>query len=157
MGFDLSLMSMMGVVALAGVVVNDSLILVVSANRYRESGMAAFDAAVAGGSRRFRPIILTSLTTFFGLAPMILETSVQARFLIPMAVSLGFGVMFATLITLLMVPALYMIVDDAARGLRRLRDWFNSDLRRISGSFAAVSPDEDDNPSPPAGAPTRHT
>ena len=121
MGYDLSLISMMGVVALAGVVVNDSLILIVSVNRYRESGMSVAEAVVAGGARRFRPIILTSLTTFFGLAPMIFETSLQARFLIPMAVSLGFGVMFATFITLILVPAVYVIIDDVARFVRRLR------------------------------------
>ncbi len=120
MGYSLSLMSMMGVVALAGVVVNDSLILVVAINRYQEEGLTLAEAVVAGGTRRFRPIILTSLTTFFGLAPMIVETSVQAKFLIPMAVSLGFGVMFATFITLILVPAVYVIVEDAKRGLARV-------------------------------------
>lgn len=125
MGYDLSMMSMMGIVALAGVVVNDSLILIVSVNRYRSDGMSAYEAVVAGGMRRFRPIILTSLTTFFGLAPMILETSVQARFLIPMAVSLGFGVMFATVITLILVPSVYLIIDDAKRGMA----WLNRQYR----------------------------
>jgi multidrug efflux pump subunit AcrB len=120
---------MMGVVALAGVVVNDSLILIVSTNRFREGGMSPEEAIVAGGARRFRPIILTSLTTFFGLAPMILETSMQARFLIPMAVSLGFGVLFATFITLMLVPAAYLIVDDASKGVVRLK-------RGASGLFA---------------------
>ena len=117
MGYTLSLMSLMGVVALAGVVVNDSLILIVAANQYRGEGMTPFDAMVAAGARRFRPILLTSLTTFFGLAPMILETSVQAKFLIPMAISLGFGVLFATFITLLLVPAVYAIVEDLKTGL----------------------------------------
>jgi multidrug efflux pump subunit AcrB len=112
MGFDLSMMSWMGVVALAGVVVNDSLILVVAVNRYKDEGMTTADAVVAGGVRRFRPILLTSLTTFFGLAPMILETSVQAKFLVPMAISLGFGVIFATFITLMIVPSAYVIIDD---------------------------------------------
>jgi multidrug efflux pump subunit AcrB len=120
MGYELSLMSMMGVVALAGVVVNDSLILVVAINRYREAGMDMFDAVAAGGERRFRPILLTSLTTFFGLAPMIVETSVQAKFLIPMAVSLGFGVIFATFITLVLVPAAYVALDDAQRTVGRV-------------------------------------
>ncbi len=113
MGYTLSLMSMMGLVALAGVVVNDSLILIVAANQYCADGMAPHDAMVAAGARRFRPILLTSLTTFFGLAPMIMETSVQAKFLIPMAVSLGFGVLFATFIMLLLVPAVYAIVEDS--------------------------------------------
>jgi multidrug efflux pump subunit AcrB len=115
MGFSLSLMSMMGLIALSGVVVNDSLILIVSINRYREEGMGMWEAVVAGGARRFRPILLTSLTTFFGLAPMIVETSVQARFLVPMAVSLGFGVLAATMIMLLIVPASYLILEDARR------------------------------------------
>jgi len=112
MQYDLSIMSMMGIVALSGVVVNDSLILVDAANRYRRQGQGFFEAIVNAGQRRFRPIILTSLTTFFGLAPMIVETSMQARFLIPMALSLGFGVLFATFIILLLVPSLYLIVQD---------------------------------------------
>jgi multidrug efflux pump subunit AcrB len=119
MGYDLSLMSMMGIVALAGVVVNDSLILVVASNEYGEKGMGVLDAVRAGSARRFRPIILTSLTTFFGLLPMIAETSVQARFLIPMAISLGFGVLFATVITLVLVPATYVVIDDIRRAVLR--------------------------------------
>ncbi|GAB4569055.1 MAG: efflux RND transporter permease subunit [Haliangiales bacterium] len=117
MGFKVSLMSMMGIVALSGVVVNDSLILIVAINTFRANGMSLSDAVVAGGAVRFRPIVLTSLTTFFGLAPMILETSVQARFLIPMAVSLGFGIIFATVITLVLVPAAYMILESCRRVL----------------------------------------
>ncbi len=117
---SLSLMSMMGVIALSGVVVNDSLILVVSINRFREAGMGLWEAVVAGSARRFRPILLTSLTTFFGLAPMILETSVQARFLVPMAVSLGFGVLAATMIMLLIVPSSYIILEDARRAVGNL-------------------------------------
>ncbi|MEM7436605.1 MAG: efflux RND transporter permease subunit [Myxococcota bacterium] len=115
MGFGLSVMSMMGLVALSGVVVNDSLILIVAINRYREGGMQLWDAVIAGGARRFRPILLTSLTTFFGLVPMIFERSVQARFLVPMAVSLGFGVLAATFIMLLIVPCSYIILEDARR------------------------------------------
>ena len=114
-GYELSIMSIMGLIALSGVVVNDSLILIVSVNRYREEGMSMRDAVIAGGARRFRPILLTSLTTFFGLVPMILEPSVQARFLIPMAISLGFGVLFATFILLLIVPCTYLILEDAQR------------------------------------------
>jgi multidrug efflux pump subunit AcrB len=121
MGYELSLMSMMGIVALSGVVVNDSLILVDAANRYRGEGQGYLQSIISAGQRRFRPILLTSLTTFFGLAPMIVETSVQARFLIPMALSLGFGVLFATFIILLLVPALYMIVHDL--GTRGLKAW----------------------------------
>ena len=112
MGYSLSVMSMFGVVALSGVVINDSLVLIDFANRRRRDGSNAHDAVHASGIQRFRPIVLTTLTTFGGLMPMIFETSRQARFLIPMAISLGFGIVFATLITLLLVPSIYMIIDD---------------------------------------------
>ena len=112
MGFELSIISIMGIIALSGVVVNDSLVLIDAANRARTEGHSAWAAIIHAGTRRFRPILLTSLTTFFGLMPMIFETSMQARFLIPMAISLGFGVLFATVIALLIVPALYLIVED---------------------------------------------
>ncbi len=115
MGHDLSMLSMFGVVALAGVVVNDSLLLIDQINRNRLAGSAIVDSAIAAGRRRLRPIILTSFTTFFGLMPMILETSVQAQFLIPMALSLGFGILFATFITLLLTPCLYAILEDLKR------------------------------------------
>jgi multidrug efflux pump subunit AcrB len=120
MGYNLSLMSMMGIVALSGVVVNDSLVLIDYANQQRLEGATSFDAICAAGTRRFRPIILTTLTTFGGLAPMIFETSRQARFLIPMALSLGFGILFATLITLLLVPCLYLLVEEWFTFMRHL-------------------------------------
>lgn len=112
MGFNLSVISMMGIVAVSGVVVNDTLVLVDATNRLRAQGHSAFSAIHAASLRRFRPILLTSLTTFFGLLPIIFETSVQARFLIPMAVSLGYGVLFATFIVLGLVPSLYLITED---------------------------------------------
>ena len=112
MGYNLSLMSMMGIVALAGVVVNDSLVLIDYANRQRRDGAGTVEAIRIAGLRRFRPIILTTLTTFGGLAPMIFETSRQARFMIPMALSLGFGILFATVITLVLVPCLYLLIED---------------------------------------------
>ena len=112
LGYSLSLMSLFGVVALSGVVVNDSLVFIDFANRKRLGGMSLHDSVHAAGIQRFRPIILTTLTTFFGLMPMILETSRQARFLIPMAISLGFGILFATGITLLLIPSLIMILED---------------------------------------------
>ncbi len=118
MGYSLSIMSMMGGVALTGVVVNDSLILIEFANRRHKGGMGAHQAVHDAGVRRFRPILLTTLTTFGGLAPMIFETSRQARFLIPMALSLGYGILFATGISLILVPCLFMIVDDLRRGMR---------------------------------------
>jgi multidrug efflux pump subunit AcrB len=119
MGYDLSLMSMMGMVALSGVVVNDSLVLIHATNENREKGNTALESITAAGARRFRPILLTSLTTFCGLSPMIFETSIQAQFLIPMAISLGYGVLFVTFIALLLVPCLYMIVEDI-KGLFRI-------------------------------------
>ena len=112
MGYSLSVLSMFGVVALSGVVVNDSLVLVDFANRKERSGMTSRDAIHQAGIHRFRPIILTTLTTFGGLSPMIFESSRQARFLIPMALSLGYGIIFATLITLVLVPSFYLIIDD---------------------------------------------
>ncbi len=118
MGYNLSMMSAMGLVALSGVVVNDSLILVVAVNELRERGERLEEAVVSGSVRRFRPILLTSLTTFCGLMPMILETSTQARFLIPMAISLGFGVLFATAICLAVVPASYAVLVDLERLFR---------------------------------------
>jgi len=116
MGYTLTLLSLFGVVALAGVVVNDSLIMIDLINRERGRGVNLDDVLVHCGTRRFRPILLTTATTFFGLLPMIFETSLQARFLIPMAISLGFGVVFATGITLILVPSFYMILEDI-RGL----------------------------------------
>jgi multidrug efflux pump subunit AcrB len=112
LGYDLSLISLMGIIALSGVVVNDALIMIDYANRRREAGESAFDAMRAAGVRRFRPILLTTLTTSCGLAPIIFETSSQARHLIPMAISLGFGIVFSTALILLLVPCLYVILDD---------------------------------------------
>ncbi len=120
MGYSISIISMMGIIALSGVVINDSLIMVEYANRLREKGQHAIQAINASALRRFRPILLTTLTTFGGLAPMIFETSRQARFMIPMAISLGYGIIFATAITLLIVPCLYMIIEDI-RNLGRTR------------------------------------
>jgi multidrug efflux pump subunit AcrB len=115
MGFNISLLSLFGMVGLAGVVVNDSLVLVYTANHMRSQGKTAHEAITKAGGLRFRPILLTSLTTFAGLTPMLLERSVQAQFLIPMGISLGFGVLFGTLVTLLLIPCGYMILDDFQR------------------------------------------
>ena len=118
MGYGLSMISVLGAVALSGVVVNDSLVLVDYSNRRREAGVHPAEAIIEAGVRRFRPVLLTTLTTFGGLAPMIFETSRQARFMIPMAISLGYGILFATLITLLLVPCLYLILEDIGFGWR---------------------------------------
>ncbi len=112
MGYSLSVMSLFGVVAMSGVVVNDSLVLIDYTNRQCRNGVSPAMAVLDAGIHRFRPILLTTITTCGGLAPIIFETSRQARFLIPMAISLGFGIMFATFITLVMVPCLYLILED---------------------------------------------
>jgi multidrug efflux pump subunit AcrB len=115
MGYSMTMIGLIGVIALSGVVVNDALVMITFINNARKHNASAHDAVVSAGIQRFRPIMLTTLTTFGGLSPMIFETSVQARFLIPMAISLGYGLLFATLITLVLVPALYMITDDIKR------------------------------------------
>jgi len=120
LGYDLSIVSMMGVIALSGVVVNDSLIMIDYANKKRGEN-TAFEAIHEAGIRRFRPIMLTTLTTFGGLTPIILESSRQAFYLIPMAISLGFGIVFATSIILVIIPCLYMIQEDVSGYFKRLR------------------------------------
>ena len=114
----MSMMSVMGIIALSGVVVNDSLILVDFANKRAGAAKDRVLAITQAGSRRFRAILLTSMTTFLGLAPMLLEQSAQAKFIVPMAISLAFGIVFATVITLLLVPCLYLILGD-------LDQWWN--------------------------------
>ena len=115
LGMNLSVLSFMGMLALVGVVVNDSLVLVDYVNRRRAAGDALFDAVRSAGVARFRAVMLTSLTTFAGLTPLLLEKATQAQFLIPMAVSLGFGILFATAITLLLVPINYLVLEDLRR------------------------------------------
>jgi len=122
LGYDLSMISIFGIVALAGIVVNDSLVMIDFINRNKEEGLTVREAIIESGKRRFRPIILTSLTTFFGLMPMMLERSIQAKFLVPMAISLGFGVLFATVITLVLIPALYLILEDITDLFRGKKD-----------------------------------
>ncbi|MDC8831212.1 efflux RND transporter permease subunit [Alteromonas gilva] len=117
LGHAVSVLSICGIIALSGVVVNDSLIMVDFVNRAREEGHRMLDAAISAGTQRFRAIVLTSLTTFMGLVPIMFERSLQAQVVIPMAISLAFGILFATVITLLLVPALYVILDDIKRGL----------------------------------------
>jgi multidrug efflux pump subunit AcrB len=120
MGMNLTILSGFGVVALTGVVVNDSLVMVDFVNRARAKGMPLHEAIREAGVSRFRPIMLTSLTTFAGLTPLLLERSLQAQFLIPMAISLAFGVLFATSITLILVPSIYHILEDVKAGVIRL-------------------------------------
>lgn len=115
MGRAISMFSLFGLIALAGVVVNDSIVLIDFINRAREEGVPAYDAVIASGVQRFRPIILTSLTTAAGLMPIMLETSLQAQYVIPMAISLSFGIIFATIITLFLIPSLYLLREDFGR------------------------------------------
>ncbi|PSU33844.1 efflux RND transporter permease subunit [Photobacterium lutimaris] len=112
LNYSLSIVSLLGTLALSGVVINDSLILVTEVNRNRERGRPLVQSILAGSSRRFRPIMLTTLTTFGGLVPMIMETSNQAQLMVPMAISLGFGILFATFITLVLLPCLYHALED---------------------------------------------
>ncbi len=116
------MLSLLGMMALSGVVVNDSLVMVDFINRQIKKGMKVIDAVRLAGVRRFRPILLTSLTTFFGLLPLMFDPSRQSAFLIPMAVSLGWGIVFATTITLLLVPTITLIFDDIRVGLCKLYD-----------------------------------
>jgi multidrug efflux pump subunit AcrB len=132
LGIPVSLFSYFGIIALSGVVVNDSLILVDYINKERARGVALRDAVIDAARYRFRPILLTSLTTFLGLAPItIFETSLQAQLVIPMAASLAFGIIFATFITLILIPALYLILDD-------LKTWWNEAWQQV---FAISRPD----------------
>jgi len=114
-GYAFSMMSVIGVIALSGVVVNDSLLLVDYTNKAMERGADRYTAVTEATTRRFRAIMLTSVTTFMGLAPMLLERTVQAQDMIPMAISLAFGIVFATVITLLLLPCLYLMLDDVNR------------------------------------------
>jgi multidrug efflux pump subunit AcrB len=119
-GKDMSMFSLLGIIACAGVVINDNLVLIDRVNTLRERGLELWDALLQGGKERFRPILLTSVTTFVGLLPITLERSTQAQFLIPMVLSLTFGVLFATAVTLLFVPCLYLFCDSVAARMRRI-------------------------------------
>jgi len=123
LGQAISMFSLFGLIALAGVVVNDSLILIDFVNQARRDGVPAYEAVISSGKERFRPIVLTSVTTAVGLMPIMLERSMQAQMLIPMAISLAFGIIFATIITLFLIPSLYLLQEDLGRraaGLKNL-------------------------------------
>ncbi|MGL4475737.1 MAG: efflux RND transporter permease subunit, partial [Shewanella sp.] len=135
LGLSMSVLSLCGIIALSGVVVNDSLILVDFVNRARLEGQSLKDSAVNAGCYRFRAIILTSLTTFVGLVPIILEKSLQAQIVIPMATSLAFGILFSTFVTLILVPVLYVVMDD---GRRLLAWWWQPSAYRAAKSVASV-------------------
>lgn len=124
MGITPSYLSIFGMLALAGVSVNDTLVMVDYVNQRRRSGVSLRQAALEAGARRFRPIMLTSVTTFVGLMPLLMDRSLQAQFLIPMAVSLAFGVLFATVVTLYLIPCCLLIAADCKQALAKCRDWY---------------------------------
>ena len=134
MGLDVTVMSMFGLVALTGVVVNDSLVMVTFINRKRALPLDLATAVREGGVSRVRPILLTSLTTFFGLVPLMLDRSFDASFFVPMAVSLAFGVLFATFITLVLVPTAYLIIEDVKHVAQKL---FGQDQPEDGGPMPA--------------------
>ena len=122
-------LSTFGMMALAGVVVNDSLVLVDYINQKRAAGMPVMEAVLTAGVRRFRPILLTSLTTFVGLCPLMFDKSTQAKFLVPMAISLGWGILFATFITLLLIPASYLVAEDILPFFKKFHRWYMRPFR----------------------------
>jgi multidrug efflux pump subunit AcrB len=131
MGVTLTILSVLGLLALIGVVINDSLVLVDFINqRHRNGGEALLSAVKRAGVVRFRPVMLTSITTFFGLLPLLMDQSSSARFLMPMAISLGFGILFATMITLILVPTNLMIADDVER-------FFKTRIKEMRGALTA--------------------
>ena len=124
MGYSISILSIFGLMALIGVVVNDSLVLVDYINRQHRAGKPLGEAVREAGVARFRPVMLTSLTTYFGLLPMLSVKATTAQFLIPMGISLAYGILFATFITLLLVPVNILIADDVRRALTRVVGWY---------------------------------
>jgi multidrug efflux pump subunit AcrB len=133
-GLDISLMSTFGLIAAAGVVINDSLVMTDFVNQMRAKGHTIKEAVIEAGCARFRAITLTSITTFVGVLPIMFETSLQARFVIPMAVALGFSVLFATLVTLVLVPCMYVMLQDMAKGFKRLVSYNRTLLNKLSKS-----------------------
>ncbi|MFC1688611.1 efflux RND transporter permease subunit [Pseudomonadota bacterium] len=129
MGYPLSFLSILGLLALSGVVINDSLVLVDFINQKRRAGSLLWDSVIQAGVVRFRPVILTSLTTFFGLLPLLSEKASAAQILIPMAISLGFGILFATAVTLVLIPANVLILDD-------IQQW----AKKLTGSIGTPEP-----------------
>ena len=151
MGFNLSMMSMFGMVALSGVVVNDAIVLIECVNGYIAGGLPVREAIAQGGTRRFRAIFLTSISTCGGLTPLIMEQDVQAQFLVPMAVSLAAGVAFATLLTLLLIPCLLLILNDIRRMGHFLlfSQWVSREAVEPARKRKVAAPDEGDPPAMP--------
>jgi multidrug efflux pump subunit AcrB len=158
MGRDLTFLSMMGLVATSGIVVNDSLVLVDLINRLRDQGLSVYEAAVKGSTMRLRPILLTSVTTIMGLSPLAFFASGQARFLAPMAISIVFGLAFATALTLVVIPALYLIREDLEEAVRRRLGWTPALPDPEEGAeSAAPEPDPaEPDPAPPGEGTSAH-
>ena len=140
MGFNLTMMSFIALLGLSGILVNDSIILVGTIDEHREKGLALADAVVAGCQERLRAIILTSATTVVGLLPLLFETSMQARFLIPMAITIAFGLLTATVLVLGLVPALIGVGEDGQQAVIRIRSRL-SDRRRLPPQSQIPNPD----------------
>lgn len=139
MGITPSYLSVFGILALAGVVVNDSLVMVDFINQKTRAGEDVSESVIQSGTRRFRPILLTSLTTFVGLVPLMFDPSLQAQLLIPMATSLAFGILFATGITLFLVPSAYLAAEDIVGHLGRGWAWYKRPFRRAEDGLPATS------------------
>jgi multidrug efflux pump subunit AcrB len=139
LGMTMAIFSYFGIAAAAGVVVNDNLVLMDYCNRLREQGMSERDAIVEAGVARFRPILLTSITTIVGLLPMMMDRSIQAAFLQPIVIALAFGVFFAFFVTLLLVPSLYGIGIDVSTFFARIRDAIGRKLQRGSQGEAGTT------------------
>jgi len=146
LGITPSYLSIFGILALSGVVVNDSLVLVDHVNRRTRSGTPLRQAVLESGAKRFRPILLTSLTTFAGLVPLLLDRSIQAQFLIPMAVSLGAGILFATVITLFLIPCSLLLAEDVKRGFRKALGFPTEDIDDDAALPSEVSEETDKSP-----------
>jgi multidrug efflux pump subunit AcrB len=130
-GLDMSTFSIFGLIAAAGVVINDSLVMTDFVNQRRKQGYSVKDSVIDAGIARFRAITLTSITTFAGVLPIMFETSLQAAFVIPMAVALGFAVMYATLVTLVLVPCLYLILLDFGRPYNAIKARYFSHFSNV--------------------------
>ena len=141
MGWNLIFFSLLGIIALSGVVVNASLVLVDYINRQRRKGVPVFEAVSLAGVERFRPILLTSITTFVGLIPLMTNKDPETFMFIPMAISLAFGVIFATVITMFLVPSLYLMLQDWLEfwGLDESHDHSQSPTRRMEGDAASAA------------------
>jgi multidrug efflux pump subunit AcrB len=136
-----SYLSVFGILALAGVVVNDSLVMVDFINRKTRAGEDLFESVIHSGTRRFRPIFLTSITTFAGLVPILFDRSLQAQFLIPMAASLAFGILFATFITLYLIPSAYLAAEEIRTQFGRFMAWYLQPFRREREPAAEAMPE----------------